>query len=708
MEHQNDQHALEVRNVCWMAVVAILGSLQLLTVVVAIARLFPMTTPAFIRNLFAVNLNDVRPEREIFFYQVFVVSALLIAAVLAVGFYRRINDARYGDGLKSFGGMVALSLVVEFFAAFKWITNPTLAWPKTAFYVALAAGLAAQIFYPELKRIMTTLASRINALAAKATGQWGRGIDFLVLLILAMGLYTPDINKVLARDFDIDQFYHFDGFIMSSSWGWLKGCVLNVDIISQYSVLLPAMVGRASQWMGGFTYAHVDQILMGMTAIYILAAYAFMRFWLKNVFVAAFGILFFVKWHLFHWGVSPIVWMLPGVIPVRYVFDVLILALILKDLEHPALGWRLSASLLCGVAMAYMLDTGVYITAAFGSYLFLLAALDWPIRKKCLRALLEAAFLLGLSLTVWLLLWFWASGPWLWTKIFWQNVTEHIALFLNGWGALPVYDGLKDRNFFAFAMGLIIPVVYVASAMVSVSLVFLKKVSRAWLIVAVIALYGLLLYHYFICRSAVSSYYVVCLPFVLILCFWLNQGLSRLKSKARFAAGVGLFGWALGALLTNTLFVYYPNALNLAGIDWQPEVKFYQKEFRFSKDAALIRQLTKSSDPVALISSFETQILIEADRKPFFYYFPLITSRVMSADVIGGSYLHTRERMDKTLGQLALSKPAYVFVEKRLFNRTVSAELFRLFGTVSMLMDYLNSHYTVAQEGQYLLALRRK
>jgi len=80
----------------------------------------------------------------------------------------------------------------------------------------------------------------------------------------------------------------------------------------------------------------------------------------------------------------------------------------------------------------------------------------------------------------------------------------------------------------------------------------------------------------------------------------------------------------------------------------------------------------------------------------------------MSAPFIGGTYLHTKERMDKTLRQMEDRRPEHVFVEKRLFNHTLPEQFYQHFQTISLLMDYLHAHYTVDEQGQYLLALRRR
>ncbi len=698
---------LLLRNICWLTWLAIAESLQLTILVIVVSQFILIKTPTFIQHLFPANLNDVRPERGILFYQIFVAVALLIAAVLIGIRYQRLRIDQISPSLKSFVLVVTSGLVSQLFAAFKWITSPALAWPKILFYFALVATIGCQIFLPELKAALSKAVQLWKASSFVQKQVIKLGMEIVFLLGLGFALFGLDMNKVLARDFAVDQFYHFDGFIMSSTWAWLQGCVPNVDVISQYSLLLPVIIGSIAKWMGGLSYLHVDEILMAMTGIYLLLAYTFMRSWLKNRLIAVFGILLFVKWNFFHWGVTPIIWMLPGVIPVRYIFDVAVLWLIFKDLKTPALLYRGSAALLCGLAMAYMVDTGLYLTAAFGAYVGLNIFLYWSSKDR-LRRLIEAAVLLILAIGIWWIVWYSLVGPWIFIKTFWSNVTEHIALFLNGWGALPIYDGLKERNFFAFVMGLVIPIVYVATAMVTASMVFLKKAHQKWLLTTVMALYGLLIYHYFIIRSAVSSYYVVCLPFVFILCFWINEFIPTLKGKLRLRIQVALVGWAVVALFSNQLFVYYPNIFNLAGYDWKPEIQFYRQEFQFQKDAALIQKFSKPGEAAPLISSFETQILIDANRKPFFYYFPLITSRFMSAQLIGGTYVHTRARMIKTLNQLETAKPAYVFVEKRLFNHTLPERFYQYFQTVSLLMDYLHNQYTSYEEGQYLVALKRR
>jgi len=206
----------------------------------------------------------------------------------------------------------------------------------------------------------------------------------------------------------------------------------------------------------------------------------------------------------------------------------------------------------------------------------------------------------------------------------------------------------------------------------------------------------------------VSSYYVVCIPFVCIVCYWIVKITGFFSAAVQRNIKCLALAGMVGALLTSYLFTFYPNVFNLARLDWEPEKKFYKEEFKFDQDAALIKKLTAPSERVPLISSFETAILMEAGRKPFFYYFPLIESSQMKLAHFRGTYLHTFERMRKTLDQITKAKPQYVFIERKLFNRQIPPQYYQHYQTLEILVDYLAADYAVAEEGQYLVALKRK
>ena len=73
-----------------------------------------------------------------------------------------------------------------------------------------------------------------------------------------------------------------------------------------------------------------------------------------------------------------------------------------------------------------------------------------------------------------------------------------------------------------------------------------------------------------------------------------------------------------------------------------------------------------------------------------------------------GTYLHTYPRMQKTILQFQEAKPEYVFIEKKLFRRQIPPEYYQYFQTLNILVTYLEENYDPADEGLYLMAVKRK
>jgi hypothetical protein len=237
---------------------------------------------------------------------------------------------------------------------------------------------------------------------------------------------------------------------------------------------------------------------------------------------------------------------------------------------------------------------------------------------------------------------------------------------------------------------------------------YLSQTQMPQMFIVYLCVYGLGLYHYFIFRSGVSSYYVVCIPFIFVLCFWLQQILKSIAGQWRRIILSVLVLLTLGALITSYLFTFYPNVLNLAGFNFGPELAFYNKEFNFAPDAAVIDRLTSPTERVALISSYETKILMEAERKPFFYYFPMIYPEPMENLDFKGTEIITYDRMRRTLGQLENEKPQYVFIEKKLFSGQLPVAYYQHYQALTILVRYLIQQYAPYDQGQYLVALKRK
>jgi len=134
---------------------------------------------------------------------------------------------------------------------------------------------------------------------------------------------------------------------------------------------------------------------------------------------------------------------------------------------------------------------------------------------------------------------------------------------------------------------------------------------------------------------------------------------------------------------------------------------YFDSEFAFKEDAALIDQLTPENQPVPLVSSFETRILMQAGRKPFFYYFPMIDSRPMHVRMFPFTSLWTSDRVAVMLKQLEDSKPPYVFMERIMLTTQVPRIYQSLYPEMFYILSYLDSHYQPYRYGKFLVALKR-
>src|SRR3989338_7515308 len=201
------------------------------------------------------------------------------------------------------------------------------------------------------------------------------------------------------------------------------------------------------------------------------------------------------------------------------------------------------------------------------------------------------------------------------------------------------------------------------------------------------------LYHYYMGRSSHTYFYVVIIPLIFILCYWLNEWVKSVSTASRQAIlGLAAF-FSVTALFMTQSFIEYPNALALKKISYDEERQLLAKEYRFETDAALIRELTAENEPVALFSSFETALLMEAGRKPFFYYFPLTNSRYRNMKDFGGTYLVTQERLQRTLDQLEKEKPRYIFAEKKLLGGVILPLYYDHYVSLHVLVAYLQEKY---------------
>ena len=694
----------------------------------------------------------VRPERDALFFHCFVGMALAGQAIGIWMFREKFNQPSFVKKTTPFFITEVIWTALMLNASFKIIVYPDrLGLAREALIFLMIGAFVSKLFWQQLKGVVQDSYQRM------VNWPLDYRADVLACLGIMVLLYVPDTRSVLARMFMGDYFRHFDSFL-APAWAYYKGAVLNVDVMTEYGIGAPVMMVMFSKMVGGLTYTHVLWFWMGGSILYFVLCFVFLRRWLGSFVLALTGTLLAIKFQMFHSGVTPFVFTFPSATVMRYFWDIFFFLFLLAHLHSLRKRYLLSAAICCGVQIYCMTTCGYCLTIALVAYvaaLMIVKDLRLLVCKNIFDYLCYSGVLALVPLTTLFLLVL-TQGAHLWTAEFWYNMQEFNNYFLSGFGLMPMYETIQKKEALAGFMGFFIPVVYLGTFLMSAGLLYQGKIQRDDLMAATVSLYGLAIYHYYVGRSAPTSYYVVCIPYVFVLCFWAQRWLLFFNKESRRLVLLSLVVLVIYALVTNHTYLTYPNVLNVSknpvvdpllvqplpdgrsyfnapvskvGEDQKVEVnslgekdegikyekdfktdaeldKFYEQESDFSTDATLIKGLTSPSDTVALLSSFEIKMLMQADRKQFFYYSPILIARPMRMRNFPNSTMYSMVHVKRTMHQFEQSKPKYIFMEKIYLK----APGFKNFQDASLVevLNYVFANYAPVQEGRYLIAMKRK
>jgi hypothetical protein len=301
------------------------------------------------------------------------------------------------------------------------------------------------------------------------------------------------------------------------------------------------------------------------------------------------------------------------------------------------------------------------------------------------------------------------------------------------------------------------PVLYTGTVLYALTMLYLKKADAKLIFAAALGAYGFFLHAYYILVG--TKYSTVGLPGVFLAFFWADHLAGRYFPDWRPKLRWALLGASLFCLLTAHMFIGYPNLLNFSrnpivdplvaqtvghqgapyfnqlyaqypeslklplnslgekdeGLKYERDFKtdremmdYYYKDSDFSKDVRLIDSLTPPGARVPLISSFDVLILMQADRLPFFYYFPLLNSHPMRMRNFIITLMLSRDELLKTLQQLETQKPEYVFMERIFLTPQVPAWYGYEYEDLIDILRYVLARYEPVETGQYLVAMKRR
>lgn len=678
--------------------------------------------------------------QPVFLFGVFILSAFLISRWMAF------KKVRAGQ-LKPF--IIAESLLTFFLlsALFKMMVydfRHDLA--LRAYHVLLVLAVLNKIFWPRLWRGLQAVWAALlrNASAAKIGG------DILFAAFIILTIYIPDPQAVLAKMFIGDEFIHTDCFIMAPGWAWISGCLLDVDVMSRYGLGIPIVIGSLAKALDGYSYLSVFLVIMWICIIYYLLCYLFLRLWLKSFALAAAAVLVGIKTQMFYTLSFPQPLTYTSATPARFMLDIVFMLCIWGHLQTRHWGYLLSAALCCGASFFCIPETGLYLAVAFYAYLLL----QFMITPKTGGMAAFWAFMAPASACV--LLWSYLGGHLL-KKEFWDNLTEISKLYTAGFWMGPFSGGLQYGQFWDLLIGMSFPLVYMATILIIGTLCVLRRLPQEHLMAVVLSFYGLGAHHYYVVMATANNYYPRGLPFVFVVFYWISRSFAALDQEARRRAGAALLAFCAYALWTNHHYLSYPNIFNFSRdpmvdplvaerlpdgkyyfnhryVNYSEDLKlpvnslgdknedlktdpdfrsdeelkaYYKKETDFSEDVRLIRSFVPPGQPVPLLSSYETEMLMQAKRKPFFYYFRLLPSRPLRMRSFGSSDIWTTKELKKLTDQMDDLRPPYIFMERVFLQDPTPAQRAAYDPAIMGLVDHVKGYYQPYAYGKYLVAMKR-
>lgn len=310
----------------------------------------------------------------------------------------------------------------------------------------------------------------------------------------------------------------------------LQGKHLLVDTGSQYGVLLIQALALLFRWVVPFSFPHFTAILMALSVLYHFFLYLFLRVLYRDRFLALLGILLvvsvgFLRHAAFNFPGEPYVH--PSALKLRFLFDLPVMALFLWHSRRRAAAALPIAAFLCAVAVLWNSETGISLSAAYLAYV-LVDAVQASARLGIVwwRVVLHTAFLVGgIAAVVGLFTW--------WTLVAsgslpdFSSIPLYMRLYYSGFGALPMpVIGAWSILLFLYAVILL----QTAQRVVLGKATSEAAIRTGW------AVYGLMIFHYYISHSASTNLSAVTVP-AIVLGLWLLDDIRPWLRRSFLACG---------------------------------------------------------------------------------------------------------------------------------------------------------------------------
>jgi len=741
----------------WVGFLSVLIAIECVFAGTCLSTFFHPQPSALVHHFFATYQNTITPKHDVLFLRLFVLVGVG-GFILLMRFFSRLSPQKYLS-FKYFTLLQSAVVGVETFFLFKFAVYRYPLWLH-GFYVALGLSAVIKVFTPEALKLLRVVDGRMKD--KKPLLNLSVWLTAAGMVLIPLIIWVPDTEGAVARMFCGEHFHHIDWLLMSAGWAHLSGNILGVDTISRYGIGAPILVSEiARHLLGRFDYVHAVVVMMIVSVLYYWIWFYALRLILKSSAWALIAIFFGLRLHFFNLETSPFIFTYPQDTPVRFFFDSLFFLFLILHTQTGRMRWLYLTSAVCGFYVFYITGEGAYTLATF--YIFLVLREMFVIKNphglmpRCKKG--EGILLCVCPWMVLLFsLWMAVGGPML-TRLFWFNQFEFIRFYQAGSQASLMINNLTPPFIGCASVAFLLPVVYVLVLVVLIGQFMQKTLKTDGLVMACAAVFLLISYHYHATlANNAPAYLRNGVVIAMVAVFVLKEMTARLSLYHQRM--VKLIGGMLVLVMTVTthqfllhpnifnlsrnpmthpvvsqvpvgrksyfshLFISYPDAFKLPvnGLGEKNEMlvtendfaddnqlkEFFRKESDYSQDAALIQSLTSRDEKVPLVSSFETLILMQAKRRPFFYTYFMVNSQPRRMRKFPVTILLTKDNLQREINRIETFKPPYIFVERTyLVSPIPQAYLYDNEDLVALL-SYIFSRYEPYKAGEFLVALKRK
>jgi hypothetical protein len=193
--------------------------------------------------------------------------------------------------------------------------------------------------------------------------------DGMILIGLAFLLFIPDPHLLAGRFFQIEDFTHWNGFLMTWALAFKHGAAMYLDVIPIYGGAWPALFGWVAQFRG-LNYADCISFCIVFSILYYFVFYYLLRYITGTRLVSVSMCLLAVVGLTFLSGEpesKSIVWRWPSTTPMRAPVDIFFFLALLVFCRTPKLSTAALIGLSVGLGPLFAIDTGVFLCSTFGA-----------------------------------------------------------------------------------------------------------------------------------------------------------------------------------------------------------------------------------------------------------------------------------------------------------------------------------------------------